>query len=428
MLLCPRAADDARRLTSLKGDRYQSPARRQNSWDMNARSKLNPEAVSGLLLMLASGLAIVLANSPFADLYDLLLGTRGAILINGVGIEKPLLLWINDGLMAIFFLLVGLEIKRELIAGALSDRRRAILPFAAAVGGMIVPALVYLACTWNAPLARTGWAVPAATDIAFALGVISLLGDRVPASLKLLLAALAIIDDLGAIIIIAVFYTDTLSWISLYGALAALVVLVGLNRFGVRQLAWYVLVGIVLWVFVLKSGVHATLAGVALALAIPYAPAAESPLLRIEHALQPWVAFGILPLFGFVNAGLSFADLSVSDFFRPIPLGIAAGLFVGKQLGVFAAITLVVRRGWAVLPEDASWRTLYGTCVLTGIGFTMSLFIGTLAFGQSPYESAMRLGVLAGSVLSGIVGVAVLSVSAARSTAEARSSPINPDD
>ncbi|HVC50401.1 MAG TPA: Na+/H+ antiporter NhaA [Stellaceae bacterium] len=376
----------------------------------NAQSKLGPDAAGGLLLMLASALAIGLANSPLAHAYDLLLSVRGAVLVNGVGIEKPLLLWINDGLIPIFFLLLGLEIKREMIAGHLSSPRRAILPVVAAAAGMAAPAIVYLACTWHAPFARAGWAVPAATDTAFALGIMALLGSRVPTSLKLLLTALAIIDDLGAIVIIAIFYTGSLSWISLSGALVALIVLLALNLWGVRRLIWYVLVGIVLWVFVLKSGVHATLAGVALAVAIPFrgGPGETSPLLRLEHELRPWVTFGILPIFGFANAGLSFANLSVSDLVNPIPLGIAAGLFIGKQLGVFAAVALTVRFGWAGLPEGASWRAVYGTSVLTGVGFTMSLFIGTLAFGQSPHEATMRLGVLAGSVLSGLLGAALL--------------------
>jgi NhaA family Na+:H+ antiporter len=367
--------------------------------------------------MATSGVAIIFANSPLARFYDLFLNAKGAVLINGIGIEKPLLLWINDGLMAIFFLLVGLEIKRELIAGALADRRNAILPAATAMGGMAVPALLFLACTWNTPDARSGWAVPAATDIAFALGVISLLGDRVPASLKLLLAALAIIDDLGAIVIIAVFYTSSLSWLSLGAAAVALIVLLGLNLCGVRRITWYILVGIVLWTFVLKSGVHATLAGVVLAFAIPYAaPAGETPpLLRVEHALQPWVAFGILPIFGFANAGFSFAGSSFAALLEPIPLGIVAGLFLGKQLGVFAAATLVIRRGWAALPAGASWRALYGMSVLTGIGFTMSLFIGALAFASGLHDEAeLRLGVLTGSLLSGVVGAVVLLASSRR--------------
>lgn len=370
------------------------------------------EAASGVVLMLASALALVLANSPWAQSYNLLLSVHGTVRIDGFGIDKPMLLWIDDGLMAMFFLLVGLEIKREVLEGELSDRRRAILPVVAAIGGMAVPALIYLAVTRNQPDAITGWAIPCETDIAFSLGVMALLGSRVPAALKLFLTALAIIDDLGAIVIIAIFYTEELSWVSLDVALAALAVLAALNLAGVRRVIWYVLVGIVLWVFVLKSGVHATLAGVALALAIPFkaAPGEASPLVRIEHELAPWVGFGILPLFGFANAGLSFADLSLSSIVEPLPLGIAAGLFLGKQIGVFGAAALVIRRGWAQLPDGASWLALYGTSVLTGIGFTMSLFIGTLAFGESDREAPMRLGVLVGSALSALVGAGVLAL------------------
>jgi len=374
------------------------------------------EAASGIVLMLASALALVLANSPMAGFYDLLLSLRGSVRIGGFGIEKPLLLWVNDGLMAIFFLLVGLEIKREVLAGQLSDRSGAILPAAAAIGGMVVPALIYLGITWHAPGATpgaaSGWAIPAATDIAFSLGVMALLGSRVPTALKLFLTALAIIDDLGAIVVIAIFYTEELSWVSLGVAAAALVVLVVLNRAGVRRIVWYVLIGLVLWVCVLKSGVHATLAGVALALAIPFEakPGDEAPLTRLEHELAPWVAFGILPVFGFGNAGLSFAGLSFSSILEPVPLAIAAGLFFGKQIGVFATAALVIRAGWADLPANADWITLWGTGILTGIGFTMSLFIGTLAFGESDLEAVMRLGVLAGSALSAVVGAAVLAI------------------
>jgi Na+:H+ antiporter, NhaA family len=368
------------------------------------------EAASGVVLILASALALILANSRFAATYDLLLSLHGSVRIGDFGIEKPLLLWINDGLMAIFFLLVGLEIKREVLAGELSERKRAILPIAAAIGGMIIPALIYLGTTWNQPGTVSGWAIPSATDIAFSLGVMALLGRRVPASLKLFLTALAIIDDLGAILIIAVFYTERLSWVSLDVALAALGILLVLNLAGVHRIIWYVLVGVVLWVFVLKSGVHATLAGVALALAIPAkrGPAGASPLVRIEHELAPWVGFGILPLFGFANAGLSFADLPPSSAMEPVPLGIGAGLFFGKQIGVFGSALLVIRAGWAMLPSGASWIALYGTSILTGIGFTMSLFIGTLAFGVSEYGAQTRLGVLLGSALSGVIGAIVL--------------------
>jgi NhaA family Na+:H+ antiporter len=384
---------------------------------MRRRYKLNHDAASGLILMLASAFAIILANSPFAPYYDLLLSVRGTVLLDGFGVSKPALLWINDGQMAVFFLLVGLEIKRELIAGELSDPRRATLPIAGAIGGMAVPALIYLAITWNAPYARPGWGVPVATDIAFTLGIMALLGSRVAPSLKLFVTALAIIDDLGAIVIIAIFYTGSLSWVSLGVACVALAVLLSLNLAGVRQVIWYLLVGLVMWVFVLKSGVHATLAGVFLALAIPHRArgGGESPLLRLEHELRPWVAFGILPLFGFANAGL-FADLSLASLLEPIPLGIAAGLFVGKQLGVFGAVALAVRAGWAQLPSEVSWRALYAASVLTGIGFTMSLFIGTLAFGDSPHQPAMRLGVLLGSILAAVVGAALLAFAGARSS------------
>jgi NhaA family Na+:H+ antiporter len=367
------------------------------------------DAAGGVVLLLASGLALVLANSTFSDAYDLLLSTHASVRIGSFGIEKPLLLWINDGLMAIFFLLVGLEIKRELISGELSNLSRAALPATAAFGGMVAPALIYLGIAWNAPSAAAGWAIPSATDIAFSLGIMALLGSRIPPSLKLFLTALAIIDDLGAIVIIAIFYTEELSWVSLEVAAAALACLAVLNLAGVQRIIWYVLVGIVLWVCVLKSGVHATLAGVALALAIPHkTPAGEaSPLMRVEHELGPWVAFGILPLFGFANAGLSFADLSPSSMAEPVSLGVAAGLFLGKQIGVFGAAALAIRAGWADPPADASWLALYGTSVLAGIGFTMSLFIGTLAFGETDYEATMRLGVLVGSVLSGALGAGV---------------------
>ena len=345
--------------------------------------------------------------------------------IGDFGIDKPVLLWINDGLMAIFFLLVGLEIKREVIAGDLSEPRRALLPAAAAVGGMAVPALIYLASAWREPGALAGWAIPGATDIAFSLGVMALLGRRVPLSLKLFLTALAIIDDLGAIVIIAIFYTGGLSWISLAAAGAALAVLLALNLAGVRRILWYVLTGIALWLFVLKSGVHATLAGVALALAIPFAagPDGRSPLTQIEHTLSPWVAFGILPLFGFANAGLSFAGVSLTYLLGPVPLGVAAGLFLGKQIGVFGAAALVVRAGWAELPSGVGWVGIYGTSVLTGIGFTMSLFIGTLAFGETDLYAPMRLGVLAGSILSALTGAALLYFGAARARGGTRQRP-----
>jgi NhaA family Na+:H+ antiporter len=371
---------------------------------------LRHEAAAGMILILAAGLAIIEANSPLAPLYDRLLEARIAVSAGGIGIDKPLLLWINDGLMAVFFLMVGLEIKREVLGGDLSEPRRALLPLAAALGGMAVPALFYAASAFRQPGALAGWAIPCATDIAFSLGVMALLGRRVPLSLKLFLTALAIIDDLGSIVIIAIFYTGGLSWMSLTAAALALAVLLALNLAGVERILWYVLAGLALWVFVLKSGVHATLAGVALALAIPATPGPDghSALSRIEHRLAPWVGFGILPLFGFANAGLSFAGLSMSSLLSPVPLGIIAGLFLGKQIGVFGGAALVVRFGWAELPAGVTWRQLYGASVLTGIGFTMSLFIGSLAFAETEYEGAMRLGVLAGSILSALLGVVVL--------------------
>jgi NhaA family Na+:H+ antiporter len=392
---------------------------------MRSRPGFQPEAAGGTALLLAAIAAIVLANSPFAPYYNMLLSVRGTVLIDGFGVDKPALLWINDGQMAVFFLLVGLEIKRDVLAGELRDPGRALLPVAAAIGGMIVPTAIYLVLTWKAPYARPGWAAPAATDIAFSLGVLSLLGWRVAPSLKLFLATLAIIDDLGAIAIIAIFYVGSLSWISLGAAGLALAVLFALNLAGVQRISGYVVIGVILWLFVLKSGVHATLAGVALALAIPYRapPGGTSALLRLEHELRPWVMFGVLPLFGFANAGVSFGGISLSSLLEPIPLGIAGGLFFGKQLGVFSAVMLVVHRGWAALPSGVSWQAMYGASVLTGIGFTMSFFIGTLAFGDTPYEPAMRLGVLLGSVLSGTVGVVILLLDGARRPAAAQGGP-----
>jgi NhaA family Na+:H+ antiporter len=378
---------------------------------------LRLEAAAGILLLLAALLALVLSNSPASSLYAGFLETRVAVTVDGAGIAKPLLLWINDGLMAIFFLLVGLEIKREVMEGELSSVQKAALPGIAAVGGMVVPALVFWVANQEHPELLPGWAIPTATDIAFAVGVLALLGPRVPASLKIFLLALAIIDDLGAIIIIALFYTDNLSLLSLTLAGIAIAALVVLNLAGVTRRAAYVLVGIFLWVCVLKSGVHATLAGVALALAIPLAGAdehGESPLRQLEHVLHPWVSYAILPLFAFANAGVSLAGISVADLAEPLPLGIAAGLFVGKQLGVMCATWIATRVGLGVLPEDVTWLQFYGMALLTGIGFTMSLFIGTLAFDHSDFAASVRIGVLGGSLLSAIAGALVLSIASMR--------------
>ncbi len=317
--------------------------------------------------------------------------------------------------MAIFFFLVGLEIKREIVDGRLSSVQKASLPVLAAIGGMVVPALIYISVNWGDPEALRGWAVPTATDIAFALGVLALLGSRVPAALKVFLLALAIIDDLGAIIIIAVFYTSQLSLGVLGIAALGISVLAYLNSRGVQRVAPYLVTGLIIWVCVLKSGVHATLAGVVVALFIPLKTpedAQESPLKRIEHGLAPWVAFGVMPVFAFANAGVALHTLSLGDLFAGIPLGILAGLFVGKQLGIFGSIWLAVKLGVSRLPEGVGWLQIYGVSALAGIGFTMSLFIGTLAFSGPDHAVAVRLGVLAGSVMSALLGYAVLRFSA----------------
>ena len=369
------------------------------------------EAAGGVVLVIAAALAIWVANSPAAPYYQELLDVHLAIQAGALKIDKPLLLWINDGLMAVFFLLVGLEIKREFVRGELSRREQAILPFIAAIGGMLLPALIFTGLNLGAPSYLYGWAIPAATDIAFALTVLALLGSRVPLSLKVFLTAVAVIDDLGAIVIIAIFYTYELSLLSLALAGAALVGLVILNLCNVNKLAPYLILGFILWVCVLKSGVHATLAGVALAMAIPVREpksGEESLLKRCEHGLHPWVAFGILPLFGFANAGVSFADIGWYKLADTLTLGIALGLFVGKQLGVFGATWLTCRAGIASQPEGASWAQVYGVAIICGIGFTMSLFIGGLAWPHTDYDAEVRLGVILGSVASAFIGAMVL--------------------
>ena len=355
-------------------------------------------------------LAILIANSPVAPLYFSTLSRY----IFGLSV----LHWVNDALMAVFFMLVGLEIKCEFLDGQLSTWPRRALPGLAALGGMLVPGLIYVAFNISSPETLRGWAIPAATDIAFALGVLSLLGPRVPVSLKVFLTALAILDDLGAVIIIAVFYTAQLNLFALLGAFCVLAALCALNRSGCHKLSAYLLLGLLLWVFVLKSGVHATLAGVILALTIPLQASpglpddAASPLHKLEHALHPWVAFLIIPIFGFANAGVSFAGTGPSAMFEPVPLGIALGLFVGKQIGVFGFAWGAIRSGLADLPANASWLQLYGVALLCGIGFTMSLFIGLLAFPASQFlQDQTKIGVLAGSLLSGTVGWLILRFS-----------------
>ena len=377
---------------------------------------LRLEAASGILLLIAAVLAMVAQNSPASDFYDALLGIPVEIRIAEFEIAKPLLLWINDGLMAIFFFLIGLEVKREVLGGELSDPARIMLPVIAAIGGMAVPAAIYAYINWNDPVAMKGWAIPSATDIAFALGVLALLGSRVPNTLKLFLMTLAIIDDLGAIIIIAIFYTADLSLSSLIIATIAIVILYTMNRKGVLSHAPYLLVGLVLWAAVLKSGVHATLAGVVTALFIPFEKLPgehKTQLETLEEDLHPAVVYGILPVFAFANTGVTFEGLSLDSFLHTVPLGIAAGLFFGNQIGVFGFTWLAVKTGLTKLPQGTTWLHMYGIALLCGIGFTMSLFISSLAFEQGGPDFAIddRLGILTGSMLSGILGYLVLHFS-----------------
>ncbi len=376
--------------------------------------------------MAAAAAALLLDNSPLNWLYDAILSTPVVVQIGALAIDKPLLLWINDGLMAVFFFLVGLEIKRELLQGQLLSWNEAALPAVAALGGMLLPALIYVAFNMGDPSALNGWAIPAATDIAFALGVLALLGSRVPVALKIFLLALAILDDLGAIVIIALFYTADLSVMSLAIAGICVAILLGLNFVGVRRIAPYIIVGLVMWVCVLKSGVHATLAGVVIALTIPLrVPDTEkpAPLLRLEHELHPWVAFFVMPVFAFANAGVSLTGLSFADLLAPIPLGIALGLFFGKQLGVFGFAWLAARAGICRLPEGTNWLQIYGISLLAGIGFTMSLFIGTLAFADPEHAAAVRLGVLSGSILSALAGYTVLRIASMPAALQPASNP-----
>ncbi len=381
---------------------------------------LQMESASGLLLIAAALLALCINNSPLAFLYNGLLDTRVAVEVGALAIHKPLLLWINDGLMALFFLTVGLELKREILEGQLARPAQVILPGAAAIGGMVVPALVYWFINRDNPAAISGWAIPMATDIAFALGVLGLLGSRVPASLKLFLMTLAIIDDLGAIIVIALFYSSELSQLSLTLASIFLISLILMNRLGVSKLSPFMVVGTCLWVCVLKSGVHATLAGVVLAFTIPLRPAdgSPSPARALEHGLHAWVAFFILPLFAFANAGVQFNGMTAASFLDPVPLGIAAGLLLGKTVGVFGLTWLAVQTRAAQLPAGANWTQVFGVSVLCGIGFTMSLFVGSLAFApDNPYFGLDRVGILSGSLLSAVIGYAVLARAASRKVA-----------
>ncbi|MCY1646504.1 Na+/H+ antiporter NhaA [Caulobacter sp. SL161] len=376
------------------------------------RELLESGAAGGLLLMACAVLALFVANSPLAE------GYFHALHVPFAGLD--LLHWINDGLMAIFFLFVGLEIKREFLDGQLSTWANRALPCIAAAGGVVVPGLIYASLNAGSPETLRGWAIPTATDIAFALGVLSLLGSRVPTSLKVFLATLAIVDDLVAVLIIAVFYTADLNTAALMGAGFVTLVLVGFNRLKVKRLAPYLVMGVALWWLVLLSGVHATIAGVVLAMTIPLhaskaAPDdATSPLHRLEHALSPWVAFLVVPIFGFANAGVSFAGMTPSVLAEPVTLGVALGLFFGKQIGVFGAAWLAIRLGVARLPVAASWAQLYGVSLLCGIGFTMSLFIGLLAFRDAALQNEVKVGVLVGSLSSALIGATLLSLTKRR--------------
>ncbi|MFT5089229.1 MAG: NhaA family Na+:H+ antiporter [Candidatus Latescibacterota bacterium] len=384
---------------------------------------LHRESAGGILLMGAACLAMLLANSPLYAYYQLLIETPVAIQVGALEIAKPLLLWINDGLMALFFLLVGLELKRELLEGELANKKNIILPSLGALGGMVAPAAIYIFLNSDDPIAMKGWAVPAATDIAFALGILSLLGSRVPISLKIFLTSVAIFDDIGAILIIAFFYTSKISLTALAAAACFVFILLLFNKRGVTERSPYLVVGLCMWVALLKSGVHATLAGVLLAMFIPMrstGPDKSSPLKSLEHDLHPAVALLILPIFAFCNAGIQLAGVGLEQILDSIPLGIALGLFLGKQFGVFLFCWLGIKLRFAELPDGVSWASLYGVSALCGIGFTMSLFIGSLAFEETGVNliSDERLGIILGSLASGILGYWILRTSL-------RSSPVS---
>jgi NhaA family Na+:H+ antiporter len=379
------------------------------------RNFLRMESAGGIILMATAVLAMIAANSGAAGLYQLFIDTPVEIRVGALQIAKPLFLWVNDGLMAIFFFLVGLELKREILEGELSRPANVLLPAIGAVGGMLVPVGIFVFLNYGDAAAMRGWAIPAATDIAFALGILTLLGSRVPVSLKVFLVSLAIFDDLAAIVIIAIFYSADLSANALLAAAACLIALTVMNRRKVMSISSYVLVGLIMWTAVLKSGVHATLAGVALAAFIPMRDPTQpghSPLRELEHDLHQVVAFGVLPLFAFVNAGIDLGGISIGDLMHGVPLGIAAGLFIGKQLGIFLLCAIAIKLGVARLPEGTGWGGLYGVSILCGVGFTMSLFIGSLAFENTELDKAMvfdeRLGIILGSLLSGVMGYLVL--------------------
>ena len=376
----------------------------------NALTRLiQHEAFAGVLMILAAVLALIFANTGLSGAYYGFLNTEVSLLINGIGLTKPLLLWINDGLMAMFFFLIGLELKREMVEGRLKNPRDVMLPGIAALGGMVAPMAVFLLLTAGNPELTSGWAIPAATDIAFAVGVLALLGKRIPSSLKIFLLTLAILDDMGAILIIALFYGSGVDTGYLGMALVPLAGLIALNLRGTHRIAPFMLLGAIMWFFVLKSGIHPTVAGVVTAFTIPLKDRfGKSPLHSLEHNLHPYVIYGIAPIFALANAGIDLSGISMSDFLSPLPLGIAAGLFIGKQIGVFGATWLLVKSGIAKLPHGANWMMVWGISMLAGIGFTMSLFIGSLSFEGDAMMNMVRLGVMTGSVLSAVAGYLVL--------------------
>jgi NhaA family Na+:H+ antiporter len=391
---------------------------KNNNHDWYLTSFFKLESASGIILMFAAALALIVVNSPLEPYYALLLDTPVIVQIGELEVDKPFLLWVNDGFMAVFFFLVGLELKREFIEGELSDRRNIILPGVGAIGGMAVPALIYVYFNWGDETAMAGWAIPAATDIAFALGILSLLGSRVPTSLKVFLTSLAIFDDIGAVIIIAIFYTNNISQRALVVVAICVVILFFVNRRNTASKSVYITLGIIMWIATLKSGVHATLAGVVLAMFIPmdskHSPE-SSPLKEIEHDLHTIVAFFILPIFAFVNAGIPLIGIGIEDLLHNVALGIALGLFVGKQLGIFGLCWIAIQLGLTRLPKGISWTSLYGAAALCGVGFTMSLFIGSLAFEETGVNLLFdeRLGIIEGSLLSGIAGYLILRFSLA---------------
>ena len=387
------------------------------------------EAFPGILLMLSAVAALLVANSSLVGVYDGTLGTYLAVTFGGEGLEKPLLLWINDGLMAIFFFLIGLELKYELMEGKLKNPRDVMLPGVAAVGGMAFPALIFVMINWGSPLNLSGWAIPAATDIAFALGILALIGSRAPTSLKVFLLTLAILDDLGAIIIIALFYTADLKVDYLFLAILPLVGLIVLNLRGTHRIAPAILLGTIMWFLVLRSGVHATLAGVITAFCIPLRDRyGKSPLHSLEHGLTPYVNFGIIPIFAFANAGVVLAGMSLSTLLEPLPLGIAGGLVVGKIVGVFGFTFLLVRFGVARLPHGANWAHIFGVACLAGVGFTMSLFIGSLSFDSAEMMNQVRLGVLSGSLVAGLMGFTVLMLAGRAEDEEPEEEPVKVEE